>query len=123
MFRMNKIFSQTLFKNKVNIVTGGGTGIGFGVAKGLVELGSKVVIASRKQETINEAVEKLKPHCTEDAEILGLTCDIRNRDSVAELVSETLLKYGQLDGLCNNGGGQFTSKGDKKTFYDLYAAL
>ena len=31
---MNKIFAPTLFKGKVNIVTGGGTGIGFGVAKG-----------------------------------------------------------------------------------------
>ena len=38
---MNKIFSPTLFANKVNIVTGGGTGIGFGVARGMLALHSK----------------------------------------------------------------------------------
>ena len=43
---MNKIFSPTLFANKVNIVTGGGTGIGFGVARG--EL-LKVAFFSRLQ--------------------------------------------------------------------------
>ena len=39
---MQRIFSKTLFSGKVNVVTGGGTGIGYGVAKGLVQLGSKV---------------------------------------------------------------------------------
>ena len=108
---MNRIYSQTLFKNKVNVVTGGGTGIGFGVAKGLVQLGSKVVIASRKPQVINEAVENLRPYCTEYAEISGLTCDIRDRDSVSELIRMTLEKHGRLDGLCNNSGGQFHAKG------------
>ena len=43
---MNRIFSPSLFAGKVNIVTGGGTGIGFGVARAIVELGGKCVIAS-----------------------------------------------------------------------------
>ena len=47
----------------------------------------------------------------EDAEIVGLTVDIRDRDSVASLVSNTLQTFGRLDGLCNNGGGQFQAKG------------
>ena len=47
---MNKIFSPSLFANRVNIVTGGGTGIGFGVARAIVELGGKCVIASRSIE-------------------------------------------------------------------------
>ena len=108
---MNRIYSQTLFKNKVNVVTGGGTGIGYGVAKGLVQLGSKVVIASRKVETINDAVKNLRPFCTDDADISGITCDIRDRDSVADMIKTTLDRHGRLDGLCNNGGGQFHSKG------------
>ena len=39
---MQKLFARGLFKNKVNLVTGGGTGIGFGTAAGLAQLGSKV---------------------------------------------------------------------------------
>ena len=38
---MHKLFARGLFKNKVNLITGGGTGIGFGTAAGLLQLGSK----------------------------------------------------------------------------------
>ena len=107
---MNKIFSPLLFAGKVNIVTGGGTGIGYHVAKGLVELGSKVVIASRKEATIMEAVENLRKEAADERQVLGLQCDIRDRESVRQMVSKTLDEFGRLDGLCNNGGGQFTSK-------------
>ena len=44
---MQRIFAPGLFANKVAMVTGGGTGIGFGTAAGLAQLGAKVVIASR----------------------------------------------------------------------------
>jgi len=107
---MNKIFSPLLFAGKVNIVTGGGTGIGYHVAKGLVELGSHVVIASRKEATITEAAERLRKEVANESQVLGLQCDIRDRESVRQMVSKTLAEFGQLDGLCNNGGGQFTSK-------------
>ena len=104
---MQRLFARGLFKNKVNIVTGGGTGIGFGTAAGLAQLGSKVVIASRSKDKIDEAVERLQVHCHDGAEILGLQCNIRDRDNVSEMISTTIDKFGKLDGLVNNGGGQF----------------
>ena len=64
-----------------------------------MELGGKCVIASRSQDKINHAVEQLKPYCTESAEITGLSVNIKNRDSVRDMVSATLDKYGRLDGL------------------------
>ncbi len=81
-FRMQRIFAKTLFKNKVVIVTGGGTGIGMATAKGIVELSGKVVIAGRDKARIDEGVEKIKTHCAEGAEVLGLQCNIRKRGEV-----------------------------------------
>ena len=55
----SKLFRPGYFAGKVNVVTGGGSGIGLGIAEGLVELGSKVVIASRNPERIEEATKLL----------------------------------------------------------------
>ena len=44
------------------------------------------------------------------SEVVGIPCDIRDRESVRELISGTIEKFGRLDGLCNNGGGQFHAK-------------
>ena len=109
---MRNLFAPGLFRGKVNLVTGGGTGIGFGTAAALAQLGSKVIIASRSKETIDAAVEKLKPHCAEGAEILGLQCNIRDRDQVKETIEKSIDRFGRLDGLVNNGGGQFWAHGD-----------
>jgi len=106
---MQRLFARNLFKDRVNLVTGGGTGIGFGTAAGLLQLGSKVAIASRSKAKIDEAVEHLKVHCADGAEIVGYECNIRNRDQVAETVTTVVERFGRLDGLVNNGGGQFWS--------------
>ena len=56
-FTLDNVQSQG---GKVVIVTGGNAGIGFGVVKGLVSKGATVIVASRNQERVNEAVVKVK---------------------------------------------------------------
>ena len=43
---------------------------------------------------------------------MGVECNIRNRDEVAEAIEKTLEKWGRLDGLVNNGGGQFYAEAE-----------
>jgi len=110
-------------QGKVNIVTGGGTGIGFGVAAGLAELGSKVVIASRSKDKIEEAAERLGEFCASGGEIAAIECNIRDREQVAQMVSQTIDKFGRLDGLVNNGGGQFWAPAENITPNGFHAVV
>ena len=67
------------------------------------------MIASRNVEIINAAAEKLQNYCVDGAEVVGLQCNIRDRESVEQMVQSTIEKFGRVDGLVNNGGGQFWS--------------
>ncbi|MEL6343181.1 MAG: SDR family oxidoreductase [Myxococcota bacterium] len=87
------------------VVTGGGSGIGAYIAHELGQLGANVVIASRKKERIESAAAGLSKALGREA--LGRVCDIRDRDSTTALVEQTLARFGRLDILVNNGGGQF----------------
>merc|ERR1712130_25929 len=104
----HRLFRPGLFAGKCNLVTGGGSGIGLGIAESLARLGSDVVIASRNPERIEQAVEHLRPLC-DGGRVHGITCNIRDRESVSRMISDTLTEFGRLDGLVNNGGGQFHS--------------
>lgn len=73
----------------------------------MAQLGSKVVIASRSIDTINEAAAQLETYCADGAEIHPIQCNIRDRANVAAMMSETIERFGRVDGLVNNGGGQF----------------
>jgi len=99
------IFRDDLLQNQVFIVTGGGTGIGASIARELGRLGAKVVIASRKEPNILAAAAGLSEQI--GREVTGMTCDIRDREQVSEFVAGVLEKHGTIDGLINNGGGQF----------------
>ncbi|MEZ4320136.1 MAG: SDR family oxidoreductase [Myxococcota bacterium] len=103
----SQVFRDGLLDGQVAIVTGGGTGIGASIARELTRLGAHVVIASRKPENIEPAAKGLSAEL--GREVFGEVCDIRNRDSVAEMVGRTVERFGRLDHLVNNGGGQFFS--------------
>jgi len=86
-------------KDKVAIVTGGGTGIGKGISRSLAEAGARVVIVQSTIEKAETAAEELR---SEGHEILPFCADISSRKMVQKLVDETIEKFGQIDILVNN---------------------
>ena len=97
-------------KNKVAIVTGGGSGIGKASAQALAKDGYSVVITGRREEPLKITAEEIGTD-----NVLAVTCDVGNQDSVKNLFKVTLEKYGRLDVLFNNAGGG----APKKLFEDL----
>lgn len=89
------------FKDKVVVITGGATGIGFGLAKAFGKEGAKVVIASRREKVVNESVEKLKAL---DIEAAGTTCDVADYDQVERLADFAWKTFKRVDVLVNNAG-------------------
>lgn len=110
--RIGSIFRPNLFKGKVGIVTGGATGIGKAITEELLYLGSSVTIASRNEDNLKSAVkgfqERILP-ADESDRVTFIPCNIRKEDQVKELFRHTLDKYGHVDFVVNNGGGQFVS--------------
>jgi NAD(P)-dependent dehydrogenase (short-subunit alcohol dehydrogenase family) len=105
------VFRDGLLNGKVALVTGGGTGIGAAIARELGHLGATVVIASRKPEVLNQAAAALSADvgATVHPEIV----DIRDRDAVRALFSRLIERFGRIDILVNNGGGQFLSPAEE----------
>jgi NAD(P)-dependent dehydrogenase (short-subunit alcohol dehydrogenase family) len=82
---------------RVAIITGGGTGIGFGIARVLAGKGIRLVLAQRRHEIVERAATQLI-----NAETLALSVDISDYDGVQRLVDATLERFGQIDILVNN---------------------
>eukprot|EP00794_Sanderia_malayensis_P003571 gene3571-4075_t len=124
--KVTSIFRPNLFAGKVAVVTGGATGIGRAITEELVHLGCKVVIASRKLERLNIAAEEMNSAAsTKDGNkpVLAVQCNTRKEDDVKNLMSTTVSKFGRLDYLVNNGGGQFISPAANITLNGWNAVL
>jgi citronellol/citronellal dehydrogenase len=102
------IFAPGIFDGQIALVTGGGTGIGRATAMALVRLGARVAIASRRMEHLEGTAAELAAIAGADR-VLHQTCDIREPEQVAALVGAILERFGRIDHLVNNAGGQFPS--------------
>ncbi|QIO05092.1 SDR family oxidoreductase [Acinetobacter shaoyimingii] len=102
----HSIFRPDAFADKVIIVTGGGSGIGRCTAHELAALGAQVVITGRKVEKL----ENVSQEITEDGgKVHYIICDNREEQQVKDMIAEVVEKFGKIDGLVNNAGGQFPS--------------
>ena len=84
-------------KDKVIIVTGASMGIGMAAAKELSKRGAKLVLAARSKDKINALAQEL-------TDSLAIETDMENSESIKNMISETIKKYGRIDVLINNAG-------------------
>ena len=88
-------------KNKTAIITGGGTGIGKGIALAFAREGARLTIASRNRSNLDQTAGELREL---GAEVLVVTVDVSNEQQVAYLFPEGVAFLGKLDILVNNSG-------------------
>lgn len=101
---MTTIFAPGLYQDEVAIVTGGGTGIGLAVAEELGELGARLAICGRRIEPLQAAADRLKQA---GVDVHFATCDIRDPEAIGQFVQGVTERFGRVDVLVNNAGGQF----------------
>ena len=101
------MLKEDALKNKTALVTGGATGLGKSMSKYFLELGANVVIASRKQESLDQTAKEFEN--VGSGNIIGIACDVRNYNEVENTIKQIKDKYGQLDILVNNAAGNFIS--------------
>jgi len=103
------MFAPSLFKDRVAVITGGGTGIGLAIARRLGELGARVTIASRNSENLEHGSAELR-HAGLDP--LCVQLDVRNPEQVDEMVQRVLRHFGRIDILVNNAAGNFICRAE-----------
>lgn len=95
--------TQQLFNlsGKTALVTGGSRGLGLQIAEALGEQGARIVLSSRKQSDLDEAVAHLEERGIEAS---AIAADLSQEAAIAPLVAETLKRLGHIDILINNAG-------------------
>jgi len=89
-------------QDKVAVVTGGASGIGFGLATALLAEGCRVVVADVEDAALEKAVAELDAGAA--GRVHGVVTDVADLASVEALAAATLDRFGQVDVLCNNAG-------------------
>lgn len=91
-------------------VTGGGTGLGKGIALEFARLGAQIAILSRKPEHLAAGVEAME---TVGAKVIAVACDVRDANAIARAFDEIEAKLGPVDVLINNAAGNFPSPAEE----------
>ncbi len=99
------VYREGLLQGQTFLVSGGGSGIGRAIAYACARLGANVVVCGRRPERLRETVEGIRHHF--GREVLDVPMTIRDPAAVARLMDAAFERFGRLDTLVNNGGGQF----------------
>jgi citronellol/citronellal dehydrogenase len=97
----SEVFAAGALAGRVALVTGGGTNLGKAAATELAHCGAEVVIAGRREDVLAAAADEIGEG------VSWVAGDIRERDGARAIVSEALARFGHVDFLLNNAGGQY----------------
>lgn len=101
------MFRSDLLQSKRILITGGGTGLGKGMARRFLELGATVYVCGRREEVLAQAEAELRS--ATGGAIQSLPCDVRNPEMVEQMIA-TIWQAGPLHGLVNNAAGNFLAR-------------
>jgi len=90
-----------MIKNKVAIITGASSGIGFATALALSKAGAKVAIGARRTDMLSELEKKIKEN---GGEVYSQKLDVTKKNECSSFVDNVLKKWGTVDILVNNAG-------------------
>jgi NAD(P)-dependent dehydrogenase (short-subunit alcohol dehydrogenase family) len=99
------MFRKDLLQGKRILITGGGTGLGKGMAHRFLELGAELYICGRRKEVLQTTVKELSAQ----GPIHAIPCDVRSLDAVEAMI-DSIWKEGALDILVNNAAGNFIAR-------------
>ena len=100
----HSVFRDGLFDGQVALITGGGSGIGRGIADVLAALGAHVVLASRKLERVEQAAAEIR---AAGGRASGVAVDVREQERVQAMFADVEREQGRVDLLVNNAAGNF----------------
>jgi NAD(P)-dependent dehydrogenase (short-subunit alcohol dehydrogenase family) len=114
------MFRADLLQNKRILITGGGTGLGKGMAQRFLSLGATVYICGRRKEVLSATQQELRE--TTGGSIHALPCDVRSADAVDGMI-EAIWRDGPLDILINNAAGNFLARTEDLSFRAFDAVI
>lgn len=112
--------SRFSLEGKVAIVTGGGRGIGKGIAEGFAKFGAKVVITSRKMNDLEATAEEIR---TAGGECFPIQSHLGRMEEIQKMVDAVVAKYGRIDILVNNAGASPAMKSVLETDERLWETV
>ena len=111
------MLKEDTFRDKVVLVTGGGSGLGKSIGKYLLELGAKIIITSRKIEVLKSTADEFNanyPDC-----VFPIAGDVRNIEEVENVINEGIKRFGSIHCLLNNAAGNFISPTERSIIKGL----
>lgn len=99
---MNELFKRFSLEGHVAVITGGGRGIGAGIARDFARAGAKVAVAARRTEEIEAVAAEINDA---GGEAIAITTDVMDKAALEHLADETVKALGPLTIWVNNAGG------------------
>jgi peroxisomal 2,4-dienoyl-CoA reductase len=107
-----RIFADSILRDKVVLVTGGGTGIGRSIALHMAACGADVVLASRNLDNLRVITTEIEAR---GRRALPVRTDIRHVEQIDAMVQKAVASFGRIDVLVNNAAGSFLAAARKIT--------
>jgi NAD(P)-dependent dehydrogenase (short-subunit alcohol dehydrogenase family) len=114
------MFQPDLLRDKVILITGGGSGLGRAMGDRFLSLGARLAIAGRREDVLRTAASEMTGT---EGDVLPIQCDVRDPAQVEAMVDAVWNTYGGLDVLVNNAAGNFAAPTEQLSHRAVDAVL